>query len=258
MVNKGRLLNREGRSELASVAPIADGINKLATGHDGDSEFYQTPRRYATGIQMPGRWSGPRAPAGRGCGVLGTGHQVEDVAGRHGRAVRPVPGGRPQGFVAGIHLLTSALASIGGLPPDDLGLNQVNPASAEARRAAETVLVLRARRSSRRSARAYTGRCGWRLPPATASRCGPCRLSSPGSRWTGRTRLPGHRAGDGCRGQGQGIWHLRPRGGAEQVGMGPAERLAIKERAGGRRRRLRSPPTRARMALADELVRTTA
>ena len=46
--------------------------------------------------------------------------------------------------MAGIHLLTSALASIGGLPPDDLGLNQVNPASAEARRAAETVLVLRA------------------------------------------------------------------------------------------------------------------
>jgi hypothetical protein len=59
------------------------------------------------------------------------------------------------GFGSAIRLLTSALAAIGGLPPDDLGLNQVNPASAEARRAAETVLVLRAREKQSSNERAY-------------------------------------------------------------------------------------------------------
>ncbi|HXH77766.1 phage portal protein, partial [Nocardioides sp.] len=53
MVNKGRLLNRSGRSELASIAPIADGINKLATDLLVTAEFYTTPRRWATGMQMP-------------------------------------------------------------------------------------------------------------------------------------------------------------------------------------------------------------
>ena len=56
----------------------------------------------------------------------------------------------------GINLLTSALAAIGGLPPDDLGLNQVNPASAEARRAAETTLVNRVKEKWRPYGGAYT------------------------------------------------------------------------------------------------------
>jgi hypothetical protein len=43
MVNRGRLLNRSGRSELASIAPIADGINKLATDLLVTAEFYTTP-----------------------------------------------------------------------------------------------------------------------------------------------------------------------------------------------------------------------
>jgi hypothetical protein len=58
-----------------------------------------------------------------------------------------------EGFVAGINLLTASLASIGGLPPDDLGLNTTNPASAEARRAAETTLICGRRRSRPRGAR---------------------------------------------------------------------------------------------------------
>ena len=144
LVNKGRLLNRNGRSELASVAPIADGINKLATDMMVTSEFYQTPRRYATGIQIPEDGSDrarlqaeaeaywEKATKSK-TWLAGTGVQFGQFAEAD-----------LDGFVKGINLLTSALSSIGGLPPDDLGLNQVNPASAEARRAAETVLVLRA------------------------------------------------------------------------------------------------------------------
>jgi hypothetical protein len=55
MVNRGRLLNRAGRSELASIAPIADGINKLATDMMVTSEFYQTPAPVRDGHPDPDR-----------------------------------------------------------------------------------------------------------------------------------------------------------------------------------------------------------
>jgi hypothetical protein len=109
MVNRGRLLNRSGRSELASIAPIADGINKLATDMMVTSEFFRR-RAGGDGHPDPGGPGGPRAAAGRYAQVLGRGDQVQDVAGRLWRAVRPVPGGDLDGFVSGIRLLTSALA----------------------------------------------------------------------------------------------------------------------------------------------------
>jgi hypothetical protein len=94
MVNRGRLLNRAGRSELASIAPIADGINKLATDMMVTSEFYQTPRRWATGIQVP-----VTAPTGSGCRPrprrTGSRRPSRRRGWPAGRAVRPVPRGQP-------------------------------------------------------------------------------------------------------------------------------------------------------------------
>jgi hypothetical protein len=93
MVNRGRLLNREGRSELASIAPIADGINKLATDMMVTSEFYQTPAggRRASRSRPTARTG---AVAGRGCRLLGAGHQEQDVAGRR-RACSSASSPRP-------------------------------------------------------------------------------------------------------------------------------------------------------------------
>ena len=145
MVNKGRTLNRDGRSELASVMPIADAINKLGTDMMVTSEYHASPRRYATGIQIP----------------AGTGEQRERLQAEvkaywdeatkgktwlagQGVEFGQFPEATLAGFAAGIELLTRALAAIGGLPASDLGLNMTNPASAEARRAEETTLILRA------------------------------------------------------------------------------------------------------------------
>ena len=49
IVNSGRLLNRAGRSELASIAPMADGINKLATDMMVTAEFYTDPAAVCDG-----------------------------------------------------------------------------------------------------------------------------------------------------------------------------------------------------------------
>ena len=144
MVNRGRLLNREGRSELASVAPIADGINKLATDMMVTSEFHGSPRRHATGIQIP---AGPDKERTQAEAAKYWDQATKGKTWLAGPGVQfgQFPEASLDGFVSALRFLTSALAAIGGLPPEDLGLPTTNPASAEARRAAETTLVLRAK-----------------------------------------------------------------------------------------------------------------
>lgn len=144
MVNKGRTLNRGGRSELASVAPIADGIVKLASDMMVTAEFYVTPRRYVTGMQPPDDPAQRERYAAEMRVYWEEARKSKMLVAGDGAAFGQFPEATLDGFVASINLLTAALAAIGGLPPDDLGLNTTNPASAEARRAAETTLILRA------------------------------------------------------------------------------------------------------------------
>ena len=144
MVNRGRLLNKAGRSELKSIAPLADAINTLATNMMVTSDYYTTPRRWATGLVDPSVGDHERLRA------MVKKHWDEAAKEKTWLAGAGVQFGQfaeadLAGFVAALNLLTSAVAAIGGLPPDDLGLNTTNPASAEARRAAETTLILRAK-----------------------------------------------------------------------------------------------------------------
>jgi hypothetical protein len=257
MVNKGRLLNRAGRSELASIAPLADGINKLATDMMVTSEFYQTPRRWATGIQVA------TDPANKERLQAEVAAHWEDaqkkklwLAGQ-GVAFGQFNEADLEGFVKGINLLTSALASIGGLPPDDLGLNQVNPASAEARRAAETVLVLRAEEKQSMAGRAYVRA----LRLAAASRDGvPLRaLSEDFSRMAVDWKDPATQAiaqemDAAVKGKAEGIYDTEAA--QARVGMGPTERLAMKARAEEAARLAATADVEARMAKARELVQS--
>jgi hypothetical protein len=258
IVNKGRLLNREGRSELASVAPIADGINELATGLMVTAEFYLTPRRYATGIQIPA--DGPDRERLQAEAAAYWEQATKSKTWLAGTGVQfgQFPEADLQGFVAGIHLLTSALASIGGLPPDDLGLNQVNPASAEARRAAETVLVLRAKEKQSAFGRAYTR--AMRL--AIAARDGvplrslPTEFARISIDWADpATPAIAQEMDAAVKGKESGIYDLEAA--QSQVGMGPAARLAMKERQKAAADTSVTADTRSRLALADELVRTS-
>lgn len=255
MPNRGRLLNRDGRSELASVAPLADGINKLATDLMVTSEFFVAPRRHMTGVQIP------TDPALRERFREEMRQQQEEAAkskvwvGGPGIQYGQFPEATLEGFVAGINLLTSALASIGGLPPDDLGLNQVNPASAEARRASETVLVLRAEEKQLAFGRAYTR--AMRL--ALAARDGiPLRsLPTEFSRMSIDWRDPATRAiaqemDAAVKGKAEGIYDTEAA--QSRVGMGPAERLAMKARAAEDAATAATADVQARMALARSLV----
>jgi len=255
MVNRGRLLNRDGRSELASVAPIVDGINELATGLMVTAEFYLTPRRYATGIQVPTDGADRERLQAEVAAYWEKATKSKTWLAGSGVQFGQFPEADLAGFAEGIRLLTSALSAIGGLPPDDLGLNQVNPASAEARRAAETVLVLRAKESA--FGRAYTR--AMRL--AIAARDGiPLRdLPADYGRMIVDWKDPATQAiaqemDAAVKGKESGIYDTEAA--QQRVGMGPAERLAVKARAQEAADLTTTADVRARMATARELVQT--
>lgn len=144
LVNKGRLLARDGRSELKAVMPIADAINKLATDMMVSSEFHASPRRWATGIAIPSDPSNRDRLQAEVKAYWDEATKGKTWLAGTGVNFGQFPEASLTGYVEGIELLTRALAAIGGLPAADLGMNTTNPASAEARRAEETTLILRA------------------------------------------------------------------------------------------------------------------
>jgi hypothetical protein len=256
LVNKGRLLNRSGRSELATIAPIADGINKLATDMLVTSEFYLTPRRYATGIQIP---TGPDVERLRAEAAAYWDQATKGKTWLAGEGVNfgQFPEATMDGFVQGINLLTSAMAAIGGLPPDDLGLNQVNPASAEARRAAETVLILRGGEKQTSWGPSYVKA----LRYAVAARDGipvaalPQEYSRMQTVWRELgTPAIAQTMDAAVKGHQEGIYDTDA---AQQlVGLSPVQRAAIKSRRAEAADTAATADVRARMAQARELVAT--
>jgi len=255
IVNKGRLLNRTGRSELASIAPIADGINKLATDLLVTAEFYTTPRRYATGIQIA--TDGPDRERLQAEAAAYWDQATKGKTWLAGQGVNfgQFPEATLDGFIAGINMLTASLAAIGGLPPDDLGLNTTNPASAEARRAAETTLILRAQEKQTAWGAAYVramrlavaARDGVRLAdlPQDYSRMQVAwrEAATPAIAQTMDAAVKGHQ---------EGIYDTEAA--QEIVGLSPVERAAIKARAAEAAALTATADVRARMALARELV----
>jgi hypothetical protein len=255
MVNRGRLLNRAGRSELASIAPIADGINKLATDMMVTSEFYQTPRRYATGIQVP---SGDPADRERlqaeAAAYWEQATKSKTWLAGPGVEFGQFPEANLDGFAGAIRLLTSAMAAIGGLPPDDLGLNQVNPASAEARRAAETVLVLRAREKQSSNERAYVRamRMAVALRDGVPLRALPTEYSRMSCDWRDpATEAISQEMDAAVKGVTAGIYDIVAA--QTRVGMGPTERAAMQARAAQDASTAATVDVESRMALARRL-----
>lgn len=150
-VNRPRIANGAGQSELADVSRLADAVNKLATDMMVTSEFHAMPRRWATGVKMPQGVS----PEQR--------EQLQDEVKRYwdratngktwlageGVAFGQFAAADLGNFVNAIGMLTGQIAAIAGLPPHYLGVSTQNPASADAIRSAEASLVTRAKRKQR-------------------------------------------------------------------------------------------------------------
>lgn len=144
VVNRARLSDYLGRSELSPILPLAHAANTIATDMMVAAEFVALPLRGIFGI-------GP--------------DDLEDVKGNKLTALQAILGrlltipdddgtakqfeftsAKLDNFHDTINQLARLVASIAGLPPHYVGLTTENPPSADAIRSAEMRLVKRAER----------------------------------------------------------------------------------------------------------------
>jgi hypothetical protein len=146
LVNRARLLEPDGTSELADVLPLADAINKLATDLLVTSEFYAAPRRWVTGVELPTDEAGEVVEDEAMSATAGRTWMLEAAEARVGQ----FPEASLDAFVSAVGMFTRQLAALSSLPPHytDAG-GTANPTSADAIRSAEASLVMKARRRQR-------------------------------------------------------------------------------------------------------------
>jgi hypothetical protein len=145
LVNRARVRDRGGVSELKDVIPVSDGVCKLGTDMMVAAEFYANPRRWAVGM-------GPddfKDPEGRN-----TSSFTARIAGMWTTENENAKFGQFQeasleAFFKGIDSLARVVSGLTGLPPHFLGYTGGEPISADAIRASEARLVKRAERRQR-------------------------------------------------------------------------------------------------------------
>lgn len=140
VINRGRILNPYGESQLTEVLPIADAVNKMATDMMVSGEFHAGPRRWATGVETVEDEHGETQEAFSQ--LRGRTWTAEDPAARIGS----LPEADLANFIGAIGMLDTILAAMGGIPPHYVDSTKGSLASADSIRAASEPLVAGARR----------------------------------------------------------------------------------------------------------------
>jgi hypothetical protein len=259
LINRPRVLDRTGESELTDVIPLVDAINKLATDMMVTSEFHATKRRYATGIQIATGGADTSEPERRRLQAEAAAYWDQATKGKTWLAGPGVQFGEFQeagldNFAGAIRLLTAQIAAISGLPPDDLGLPTVNPSSAEARRAAETVLVNRAREKMRAWGGAYEKAMRLALAVQRQTRVDllPDELAGMETIWRDpQTPAIAQSTDAAVKAHAEGI--IDDEQAQEDLGYSPVQRQAIAARAAEKAAAAATADVRARMDQARQL-----
>jgi len=149
LVNKGRLLDFNGASEMIDVLDLTDGLAKIMSDAMVSSEYFARPRRWVTGLEIVEDDDGnPVNPFSNEGDRL---WQSEDPATKFGQ----FEGARLEGYGDLAALLTQQIGAVSGLPPHYLGLNGDQPPSADAIRSAEASLVAKVIGKQRTYGRAW-------------------------------------------------------------------------------------------------------
>ncbi|WP_018686524.1 phage portal protein [Actinokineospora enzanensis] len=145
LINRARIGDRHGRSEMDDVIGLTDAACRTMTNLGGAQELLAVPQRYVLGAGRSDfvNEAGEPIPAweayiGR---ILALGNENAKVGQFAAADLR--------NFVEVVNLYARLVAALSGLPPHFLGLSTDNPASADAIRSGETRLVKRAERRAR-------------------------------------------------------------------------------------------------------------
>ncbi|WP_431903662.1 phage portal protein [Nonomuraea sp. bgisy101] len=147
LVNRPRLMEPLGVSELADVMPLSDAACKVATDMMVAAEYHAVPRRWVFGADKKD-FVGPDGKP------LTTWQQIMGRLWANEQGPQDIAAGQfPESDLSNFHNTINALArlvaSLTGLPPHYLGYSTENPASADAIRSSEARLVKRAERKMR-------------------------------------------------------------------------------------------------------------
>lgn len=153
MVNRARLADWRGRSELDAILPLAWAANKLATDMMVAAEFIAVPLRGIFGASPNSFEDQDGNPISAMQALMGRLLTVPDDE----KVMRQFEfaGAQLSNFHDSINQMARLVASLSGLPPHFLGLATDNPPSADAIRSSEARLVKRAERKQRAFGGAY-------------------------------------------------------------------------------------------------------
>lgn len=148
-VNRGRLCDVDGVSEMSDVLDLVDALNKVTSDALVTSEYYARPRRWATGLELEEDEDGNVVnPFTNEDGRLWTSESPDTRFGQFDAA-------GVQGYTELMASLTQMIGAVSGLPPHYLGLNGDQPPSADSIRSAEASLVSRAQALMRTFGRSW-------------------------------------------------------------------------------------------------------
>lgn len=149
LVNRQRLLDVDGASEMTDVLDLTDGLNKVMSDAMVSSEYFARPRRWVTGLEIV------EDEDGKPINPFSSEHdrvwQSEDAGTKFGQ----FEGARLDGYADMTAALTQQIGAVSGLPPHYLGLNGDQPPSADAIRSAEASLVAKVIGKQRTLGRAW-------------------------------------------------------------------------------------------------------
>jgi hypothetical protein len=144
LVNRSRLSEPLGRSELSPILPLAQAANKIATDMMVAAEFVALPLRGFLGVGPDDLVDEKGNQLTAMQAILGRLLLLQDAEGNAKQF--EFASANLANFHDTINQLARLVASIAGLPPHYVGLTTENPPSADAIRSAEMRLIKRAER----------------------------------------------------------------------------------------------------------------
>lgn len=140
MVNRARLHDRGGRSEMSDVMGLTDAACRALTNLQGAQELLAMPTRFVFGISEDDMKDQDGNPVTKWEAYLGRFNAIGDDQAK----VTQLPGADLSNFTRTIDSYAGLVSSVSGLPAHYLGLTTDNPASADAIRSGEARHVKRA------------------------------------------------------------------------------------------------------------------
>lgn len=141
LVNRSRINDVRGTSEMQDVLTLADAASRSLTNLQVAQELLALPQRYLFGNglnDLKDQNGNPISKLKAYLGMLWTGPQ-DAKAGQ-------LPGADLTQIINAVKLYAQMVSSITGIPPSFLGIQTDNPSSAEAMRAAKERLITKAER----------------------------------------------------------------------------------------------------------------